>query len=496
MLKKIKINQIFLYISSFILIELLSYFSLFIPWLNDGLFIFILIVTLGLAIYKLEYAFLIILAELFIGSMGHLFMLNINGFSLSIRIGLWLAVMLIFLIKFFNDLFKNKKTSPYLMAFKNFKPLKYFLILGGFVLIGLGNAYLRGNELNLIFSDFNAWLYYLLLFPGIIIYSSADKKALRNLKEVFLAAVIWLSLKTFLLLYVFTHSLSFSPEVYTWLRRTLVGEMTATLSGWPRIFIQGQIFSAIGLFLVFWKNITTREKKITQSLVYLLLAAIFTGVLLISFSRSFWLALLVTILFLLLVVWRIYSWKKVLATVTWLLAVFALSFTLLYFTTVFPYPKSGNFNADFISRVDIGNNEEAAISSRWSLLPVLMNKIMTEPLFGQGYGATVTYISNDPRVLENNSSGNYTTFAFEWGYLDIWLKIGFFALLTYLLLIIKLIKESLVEAQRNEDYVLFAIAGSLIFLAVTNFFTPYLNHPLGIGVIVVSACLIKKNRVY
>jgi len=496
MLKKIKINPLFLYISLFFLIEVLSYFSLFLPLVNSAVFISIIILTLIISVYRLEYGLLIVLAELFIGSMGRLFVLELGAWQLSLRIALWAVIMLVFTCKFLIAFFKNGRNNSYLASLKNFKPLKYFICLAIFIAIGLINAYLRGNNPSLIFSDFNAWLYFSLLLPTVFVYSTSDDSVIKNLKNVFLAAVIWLGLKTFLLLYVFTHSLSFSSEIYFWLRKTLVGEMTATLSGWPRIFIQGQIFAALGLFLAFWQNFKINKKQYLIKLVNLLFAAICAGVLLISFSRSFWLALILTLLFLLIVSWRVYSWKEMLKSGAWLIVVFVLSFSLLYLTTIFPYPRSGSFNADFISRANIGNSGEAAISSRWSLLPVLTKEIFKEPLLGQGYGATLTYVSNDPRVLEKDPSGLYTTYAFEWGYFDTWLKIGLLGLLAYLVLIIYLLKNSLVLAYKNNNVILYGLAAGLGFIAITNFFTPYLNHPLGIGVIIIGACLINKYRVY
>src|SRR5690606_26879171 len=48
---------------------------------------------------------------------------------------------------------------------------------------------------------------------------------------------------------------------------------------------------------------------------------------------------------------------------------------------------------------------------------------MKRPILGSGYGTTVTYETSDPRLLSTIGS-SYTTYAFEWGYHDIWLKIG------------------------------------------------------------------------
>jgi len=496
MLKMLSEKKIFFYFSLFILIELLSYLSLFNNVLNLIIFCLLTIVALGVSIYKLEYGLLMVIGELLIGSMGRMFSLSVGNFDLSIRMSFWIIIMLVFFGKLIWSLKQQGKQSNYLKSLYNFYFKYYVLIIGVFFLLGIINALILGNNRNLIFNDANGWLYYLLILPTIIVYTSKTRDELKNLSVLFIAATFWLSLKTFLLLYVFTHNLSFSSEIYFWLRKTLVGEMTATLSGWPRIFIQGQIFAALGLFFAFWKNVADKTIDWKKILLNIFIAALFAGVLLISFSRSFWLALSITIVLLLTMAWLFFSFKKMLLSIAWLVAVFLISFALLYLTSVFPYPRSGSFNADFAGRVDISNTEEAAISSRWSLLPVLADEIKKSPIFGQGYGKTVTYISNDPRVLEQDSSGSYTTYAFEWGYLDIWLKIGLLGLSAYLAFIFSVLKNAWQITKKNKDELILGLIGGIVFIVITNFFTPYLNHPLGIGVVIIGTCLISKYRVY
>ena len=483
-----------MYLGGFLLIEILSYVSLYSGGINQSVIILLSLICIIVSFYSLEYGLLIILAELFIGSMGHLFILHLGSTQLSIRMIFWFIILFVFGIKFIWQLIKEKSESIYLKTLKKFAALKYFAVLALFVIISILNAYLRKHSLSIIFSDVNSWLYYLLIFPAIIVYSKNEKNVLENLKSLFISASIFLSLKTLALLFIFTHNLSAAPDIYFWLRKTLVGEMTPTLSGWPRIFIQGQIYSGIALFLVFWNSLKNQASKKLDKVINIILAAFFSSALLISFSRSFWVALVITIIFSLILIWRFYSWRQFFKSILWITVSFVLGFILIYLVAVFPYPRPGNFNADFMSRVSNGN--ESAISSRWSLLPVLWKEIKKEPFLGQGYGATITYISSDPRVLQNNPDGKYATYAFEWGYFDLWLKLGLFGLLSYIFLIIYLTKNALILGRKNGNLIYLGIASGLIFLVVTNFFTPYLNHPLGMGIIIIGACLIQKDRVY
>jgi len=52
------------------------------------------------------------------------------------------------------------------------------------------------------------------------------------------------------------------------------------------------------------------------------------------------------------------------------------------------------------------------------------------------------------------------------------------------------------QGLKQNNYLWFGIGAALVFLAVINFFTPYLNHPLGIGVVIAGSCLIWLNKVY
>jgi len=332
-----------------------------------------------------------------------------------------------------------------------------------------------------------------------VIYSGADKEKIERLVNLFFAAAFWLSLKTLFLLFVFTHNLNIAPDIYLWLRKTLVGEMTPTKTGWPRIFIQGQIYSAIAFFAVFWfKSVNFKFKELfkSQNIGSLLIAAWFLSAVLISFSRSFWVALIGIMFIGLLLIWHQLSFKKMFSAGSWFIISAIFSFLFIYLVVAFPYIHlpSGDFSSNFLDRVSNGN--EAALASRWSLLPILIKEIEKEPILGQGYGATVTYFSRDPRILQNNPSGQYTTYAFEWGYFDLWLKLGILGLGVYLFLLGKLIFDGWRRGTQENNSLLIALAGGLLFLVFTHAFTPYLNHPLGIGFLIISSCLIWSNRVY
>lgn len=492
-------GKIYLTLGIFIVCEILSFIGFFNPVISQLTFIALVVLTLALSLIDLEYGFLVVLGELFIGSLGHLFDFPFGaGAALPIRIALWSTVMIVFGVRFLTQIFRQRTQAPYWLSLKNFHGRKIIGWLFLFIALGLLSGFLFRHNLKTILADFNAWLYFLTILPAIIIYHQGDSGSRDRLAAVFWAGAIWLSLKTLILVFVFSHNYAVSGAVYHWLRDTLVGEMTPTATGWPRVFIQGQIFAAIAFFILFWKWVKEKTESFfsRRAWPYFSLGALFFSAILLSFSRSFWAGWLGAALLSLIIIGKRDNLKKAGLALAWLVSAVILSFVLIYLIMAFPYWhfRTTDFGDSFLARASSG--QDAAVASRWSLLPALLKADLKEPLLGQGFGATVTYISSDPRVLANNPSGRYTTYAFEWGYLGLWLKLGLLGLIAYLVFLWRLVADGLKTAFQTEQYLFYALPAGVIFLVITNIFTPYLNHPLGIGFLVLSSCLIWPNKVY
>lgn len=473
-----------------LLAELFSFFGYLLPTFNKAAFLIIALVALVLSLYKLEYGIWILLAELFIGSKGYLFYFDQGGFTISVRMALWLIVISMWLAKILVGWLKTKKIE---IQFLKSLYFPYFLIL--FIFIGWGaiNGVLKHNDLSNIFFDFNNWLYFALIFPLFDIISGRER--FEKILQIFAAAISWLSLKTLFLLFIFSHNLiSVVYELYRWVRTSGVGEITQMPSGFVRIFFQSHIFVLIGLFLfiiLISAQIIEKQKNKKPFASYFLLLTSLLSVVLITFSRSFWAGLLIAFLFfcLFILLKLKIGWKNFLKINGVLLVSAILSFTVIFAIVKFPYPKpTTDFGASIFSERAGAISGEAGVASRWSLLPELWQKIKTSPFFGDGFGATVTYKTRDPRVLESNASGEYTTYAFEWGWLDIWLKLGFFGLLAYAVLIIKIILDLISGIFSDEiTDIKKSFVFGLIVISIVSIFSPYLNHPLGIGYVILAA---------
>jgi hypothetical protein len=148
-----------------------------------------------------------------------------------------------------------------------------------------------------------------------------------------------------------------------------------------------------------------------------------------------------------------------------------------------PQPIGGFSTADLLTKRTGELATEAGAASRWSSFPILIDSIVKTPIWGQGFGATITYRTADPRIISSSPQGIYTTYALEWGWLDIALKIGMAGLLFYLLFLFKLFHNGFKTKSSaiDESIINRALSFSLLALCAVHFFSPYLNHPLGLG---------------
>lgn len=471
---------------SIILLELISFFCFSLNAFFDLSSIVFAIIFLGmavLAIFRPDIALYIILGELFIGGKGHLLDLVLNGQSISIRIGLFCA----FFLGFSVWLFRNAKWKElFARAFSN----KSMLILGAICVWGIFTAWVNQVSFNGIFLDFNAWIFFLYFLPFGLIFK--EKKHFDSVMQVFSAAVVWISIKTLFYFYAFTHSLPIIVDLYKWGRDTGWGEFTLVSGNLFRIFSQAQLFSMIGfcLFVVcllFVKKIDWKKDWPLEVATILSASA-----LIISLSRSFWVgAAFAAFIAGIFAFWklRIKIKDAIIASVHFLLII-ALAYGLVLAVFNFPIPWIERGSADLLSsRLSI----EAAASSRQQQLMPLGKAIAAHPVLGSGWGTEVTYSSNDPRIKnDKNPTGEYTTAAFEWGYLDILLKIGLIGLIAYAAVVFsagKNIFQKIINGTAEEKLIYIGLFCGLGALLATHMFSPYLNHPLGIGYILLLLVL-------
>ncbi len=442
--------------------------------------------VLLLSFRNLSFGIMAMVVELIIGSKGYLFSQDFGSFHLSLRMAFFLSIFIAWLYHCLRN--KNQR-----FTFFKSKLAPWYALLGLFVVWGVVHGLLNNNGIGAIYKDANAWIYFLTVLP---LYDAIQSRAtLQKVLIVAQAAVTAQIIKIGIVLYVMTHK-SFGVDVlypfYRWIRETGIGEITQFEWGATRIFFQSNIYPLIVIFLLLPVLIKATQTHTTSPLEYIKKYwkqfSLLTGciaVVLLSFSRSFWLtgALLMTGVLLTLLVRK--KWKSC-AHVLMVYGVSLVSALILVSTVVvIPIPpQTGGMGFDAFAKRFEDLDSEAAAASRWNLLPELRKTIVQNPLFGYGFGKTVTYTSFDPRVREKNKSGTFTTYSFEWGYLDFIVKMGIGGLLAFLGLLIVLAKTGLKLLDSSENTLIVGLLLGLAALSMVHVLTPYLNHPLGIGYIV------------
>jgi len=549
-----------------ILAEILSYLGWQNLIINYVCFAIIILATFFLSLKKLEYGIYILFAELFVGSKGYLFALPVGGFCVSARIGIFVVVMMVYLDNVILRTTQSEDEGSHRSRYNLFNKVKYVFhgiphlsfvkdrfgmtltLLATVLLWAFVWGIIRGNNFSNVFFDFNNWLYWLVILPVMFVilrppftppYKGGDESNvfLKNILSIFAAAVLLIGLKTLILFYFFTHNFAFiGSDIYRWVRDTGVGEITNMGGGFYRIFIQSQIYSLLYFFILFCaslgvchpefisgsqdlensqskemlKQVQHDNKKLLITYYSLLIISLITIIL--SFSRSFWLGLVLGLFIYLFYSLFIihYSLFTLFKSFSKLVIIAIISLSLIISVLYLP-PKIQNLDwaKIFGQRATQG---EAASNSRLNELKPLLFAIAKHPIIGSGFGTAVTYYSTDPRI-----NGIVTTYAFEWGYLDMILKFGLVGWSVYLYIIFRILKcflgrchsddqpirqgggipEFFQEIPRSarddkeKNYSLyFGFALALIAILVVNIFSPYLNHPLGIGFIIITLLLV------
>ncbi|MEK7103305.1 MAG: O-antigen ligase family protein [Patescibacteria group bacterium] len=370
------------------------------------------------------------------------------------------------------------------------------LILGGTV-YGLTT-----NDKSLVLADANAWYYF---FIAPIVYDALSKKdALIRAAHLVCVAIAAQLAKTFFLIYAMSHpamGYEIMIALYRWVRDTGVGEVTMVSQNVYRTFLQSQIY-LLPLFLGIFAYLRwgaggkpLYASRYTGRAVWA--GAFVCAGIIVSLSRSFWVALVIAGILMLIGAARAIRFKEYASWIGKCVLTVLLSLIIIIAVIRFPFPAT---TADLgLNSVSGRFENEAAVGSRWSLLPVMGGEIIKNPIIGYGFGKTLTYTTQDPRILEQNPSGEYTTYAFEWGYLEILLKVGVLGLAIYLSFlgyIVYIGWRAIHVMQRENNGMAYSwMVGlwlGLVCIMITHFFTPYLNHPLGIAYIVVVGLVFER----
>lgn len=449
--------------------------------------ILITIAVFLLTLKNLEIGLAIVFAELFANSHGHLMFAHIGGFQIGLRMVIFLAVMLAWLILVLAGKYKLIYNTPKL---KIFIPLFIAVAIGliiGFIQNGVGDA----------FADGNAYFYLAYIFPILSVQWTAPKR--RMILQVLVASAIYIAALTFSLLYLFSHFLDqeFMGNVYRFIRDTRTGEMTQMDSGVFRIFLQAQLTAVIA-FLIFTPFLWIKQIPKNSRLCTLITIAIVFSTVLIGLSRSFWVGLLVTALaFIVMLVKYLWpGWAQVSLAIGSHLITKILALLILAVAILFPIPKPTLSLADLTNVLSSRSStvSDSAIDSRWKLLDPMQDAIKDAPLLGNGFGRKVEFVTDDPRIRADNPDGFYQTYSMEWGWLELWLKMGILGPLAFLFIFVMMLRGLWPYLFSKNAWVGLGFISALVMIFVTHIFSPYLNHPLGLGFLLFLVPFIQSKK--
>jgi len=468
--------------------ELLSALVVFHPTVNTIVALTIAVVFFVCSIFRPSFSLTVVAVELLIGSMGGLFRAfgdAQNNGGVSVRVLLFVAFIAGWLIW-------SLRSKTY-RAWRSFLVGRTpYLILGVVVLYAVVMGWAM-NRHAFVLADANAWGMWLMLLPVLDLVRNRREELSLTVVPAIIASLLWLPMKTILLFYFFSHGFAerWHETVYLWIRRTGNGEVTRVIGSTFRVFMQSHIYGLIvAVGGLTWLTLAERGRGAGRNVrrLVLVVSVLSLAEIVISLSRSFWIGLVASLFICAIYILRrkgglIWKWTFRLGFMGF--CAIALVGAALWF----PVPKSsGSLAGLFESRMNLG---ESAARSRWQLLPVLWEKVSEHAIVGSGFGAALTYESKDPRVVAS-TGGSYTTFAFEWGWLDFWFKFGVFGPVVMLLILVQCGRR-VWRMSLTEDIRFVAVLG-IVALAIVHFFTPYLNHPLGFGVLIAIEGVIESRK--
>lgn len=465
----------------------------------------------ALSLWRLEFGVFVAFAELISQSHGHLIASN----GLSLRMIIFVAVMCAWFVGvFLNKRFLDYK-HPLVLPFVALIVLVFYGMVRGMV------AY--QSDLGLVFQDANAYFYLLYLAPILAVNWTSLLK--RQLLQVFVASSLWVSIVTLGTVFVFSHFPEFMlGDVYTFLRDTRLAEITKMVESIWRVFMPAQIFSAFLLFL-FMPFLWMKELKTKEYVVLSSVQGVAIATLIVSLSRSFWVGLLVAgvVWIALLLRSQSLSWWRVRRAVSYhvlsILVAVSLIAIALFFPVSYQQGSALNFASLFAERTT--GMEDVAISSRWNLLDPMIETIAENPVIGSGFGTQVSFKTDDPRAIAMTGDGIWTTHAMEWGWFELWIKMGIagpllfgwlFVIIFFSLTPLLFYRKDLVSQKGFEftcmircffsktephpaAWLAIGLISSLVMLYATHTFSPYLNHPIGLGMLMFVVPFVSKEMI-
>jgi len=486
-------------IGSFVIL-LVSYVGFMHPTVNAVSFLLIIACVIVATWVKFEFGVLLAIWELMLGGHGYLFSIDLFGFSLSLRIAIFFIITIFWSFHFL----RFRKTPAFFQSNLRIPFVLVFL----FIVYGVIRGFFL-NQPSIVYADANGYI----AICYIVFFVDALKNSIQRARLIrfVLSVMIALAAATIIISGVFTvfhydatlgpaasvntetykelsqikesesekalgqrlikspGSLTINPldvtktkpSTYRWLRDTGTAEVTYVSGRFFRVFFPSHFFLALLIFPflgLFIKNFTW-GRIVPMALVLIALV--------ISYSRSLWAGMAMSILcWLLYMLFRSRHKKTIFITIGATTCLVILLFGLHAF----------QLRSSALDPI-LHPTQTVSGAHRIELVRGIFNAWQQHPILGSGFGALVNFAT----ILPEGELIYTSFYVYEWAYFDIAVKLGTIGLLIFLLFLFTIFKHIARTFFITHDQFAGGLFFGLITLAIANIFTPVFTHPLGLS---------------
>ncbi|MEK7648202.1 MAG: O-antigen ligase family protein [Patescibacteria group bacterium] len=410
-----------------------------------------------LALRRLEYGVLALIAEIFTSGNGHLLELHAGGAVISLRMGLFGVVMLAWII----DVVRKRRVA----ALMRERTVRAILAMLAVIMWGLVNgAWIEHLPIARVLADGNNWLYFAAVLPVFDLATRAHRAQwFSQVSSLVRAGVVFLCAKAWLI-FVLTAGAgsAVATYLYHFVRQTSGGQIAPASYGMWRIYEWPQlILLPVLVYLVAQLIVQVRERAVQKWTVVALLIVVSTVVL--TLFRSFWLGAIAGLGCMAL--WYVRKQFGVVVKTKMIVVGLVIASTLLIMGvgTTLAWLHSGTPSI----QKEIFTTGEPGVQNRVAQAGPMWTQIKSAPILGSGFGTAITYESTDLR-----EQGQFTTAALELGWLDMWMEVGMVGVLVFVGFLVFIFRGA-------QPWVVC----SVIALVVVHLVSPFLNHPVGIAIL-------------
>jgi len=461
-------RQTWYLLALFFIIRLTSY--LLMPHLIlQGILVFCLLILLGILYFKNPaWAMLLVITEILLGGSGQYFQMA----DLSLR-----TLFIVFF--FFLWLSYNWGQETLKLRLRQL-PATLSLILfllSITLLVSVIIAIKNGHPMTAIIQDIIPFAFLVLLYPaGHLLSDTKNQEYLIRLLAVFIIGSAIFSTFTFIMFS--TGNSALQDHFYLWYRWINAGKITDLGNHFFRV-VESTHLLITPIILLITSLLMRDERHNKMWRIFRWLAIL---ILVLNFSRGYFLALLVG----LLVLKYKHKFKK------WFVESFKTCFWIIFIFTAISLITSGGKTMGWEQlgvRIQslVKPTIEISAATRMMKLPIIWHQIINNPVVGYGLGSTIIFYNSLTSITE-------TTAHYDWGYLEMWSELGLAGSLMLLIIysyVIYLLIKKIKTIPDWHDFDVGLLAG-LVALLVTNITVATLFHVFGIFFLVFALSIALK----